>query len=299
MKTRELGDLVLLGALWGASFLFMRVATPAFGPVALIALRVGLAAAILVPLALAAGHGAVLRRRAGSIAWMGLSNSALPFVLFACATLSLTAGFAALLNATAPMWTALLAWVWLGERIARARVLGLLLGMAGVAVLVGDRVGLRADAHAALLAMGAGLLATLCYGYAANYTRRRLSDVPPLAAAAGSQAGSALMLAPFAVWTWPAELPGLLDWLAVLGLGVFCTALAYVLYFRLIQRVGPTGAVSVTFLIPMFALLWGALFLGEGLSGGMALGGVIVLLGTALATGVLGRGEPRAREAGR
>ena len=289
MKTRDLTDLTLLGALWGASFLFMRVATPAFGPVALIALRVGLAAVLLMPLALAAGHGPELRRRAGAIAWMGVANSAVPFVLFAYATLSLTAGFAALLNATAPMWTALLAWVWLGERIARVRVLGLLLGLVGVGVLVGDRVGLRGDTHAALLAAGAGLLATLCYGYAANCTRHHLGGVPPLAAAAGSQVGSAVLLAPLALWTWPAATPGLRDWLAVLALGVFCTALAYVLYFRLIQRVGPTGAVSVTFLIPLFALVWGAIFLGEGLSPGMALGGAIVLLGTALATGVLDR----------
>lgn len=291
MKTRDLTDLVLLGALWGASFLFMRVAAPAFGPVALIALRVALAAVVLTPLALAAGHWPELRRRAGAIAWVGVANSAVPFVLFAFATLSLTAGFAALLNATAPMWTALLAWVWLGERSARLRVVGLLLGMVGVGVLVGDRVGLRADAPAALLAVGAGLLATLCYGYAANYTRRYLSSVPPLAAAAGSQAGSALLLAPLAFWLWPATTPGPRDWLAVLALGVLCTALAYVLYFRLIQRVGPTGAVSVTFLIPLFALVWGALFLGEGLSPGMALGGAIVLLGTALSTGVLGRGR--------
>lgn len=294
MKRRDLFDLILLGALWGASFLFMRIAVPAFGPLALIALRVGLAAALLLPIALWRGEGKALRERAAPILVLGVANSALPFVFFAWATLTLTAGFAAILNATAPMWTALLAWAWLGERLPRARAAGLALGLAGVVLLVWDRVGLRGEGMAAALAVVACLGATLCYGFSANFTRRAFAGVSPLALAAGSQTAAALVLAPFALATWPAQMPGAMDWLAVLGLGVLCTAAAFLLFFRLIERVGATGAVSVTFLIPLFAVVWGAALLGEGVSAGMAAGGLVVLAGTALAVGLWPRPARRA-----
>lgn len=286
MKLRDITDLILLGALWGASFLFMRVAAPAFGPVALIALRVGLAAVLLLPIALWQGAGPLLRQRAGAILVLGVANSALPFVCFAFATLTLTAGFAAILNATAPMWTALIAWLWLGERLPRVRIVGLMLGLAGVVLLVWDRVGLRGQGLAAVIAVAACLAATLCYGFSANFTRRAFGGGPPLALAAGSQTAAALVLAPLALWTWPAVMPGWGDWAAVLGLGVLCTALAFLLFFRLIARVGATGAVSVTFLIPLFAVVWGAALLGEAVSPGMVAGGVVVLAGTALALGL-------------
>ena len=287
MKPRDLTDLVLLGALWGASFLFMRIAAPVFGPVALISVRVGSAALLLLPILMWRGELGLVRQKWQAIAWVGVINSTLPFVLFAYSTLTLTAGMAAILNATAPMWTALIAWLWLGDRLPLARVAGLVVGLGGVAVLVSDRVGLRGDGLAVLLAIAAGLGATLCYGVGANLARRSLAGVPALVTAGGSLIAATVVLLPFALWFWPATPPAAGDWAAAIALGLLCTALAYLLFFRLIARVGATGAVSVTFLIPLFAVVWGVLFLDEGLSINMAIGGGIVLAGTALSTGIL------------
>ena len=137
-------------------------------------------------------------------------------------------------------------------------------------------------------AIVAMLLATLCYGFAANHTRRYLQGVPALVNATGTQLVSALVLLPPALWSWPERMPGLGPWLATLVLGVACSALAYLLFFRLIARVGASRAVTVTFLVPVFGTLWGALFLGEPVTASMLAGGAVVLLGTGLATGVIG-----------
>lgn len=283
MRPRDLGELLLLAALWGASYLFMRIAAPAFGAVPLIFLRVALAALCLLPLLVWRGQVGVLRERLVPVAWVGLLNSALPFVLIAWATLSVTAGFAAIVNASTPIFTAVIAWLWLGEALGRSRQLGLALGLAGVAVLSAPQADFRPGGSGwAVLA----LLAAACsYGLAANLTRQRLSGLPPLVAAAGSQLASALLLAPFAIWLWPAQTPPALAWWTTLGLALGCTALAYLLYFRLLGRLGPARAVSVTFLIPVFGNLWGWLFLGEALTPAMLLGGAVILLGTALALG--------------
>jgi drug/metabolite transporter (DMT)-like permease len=285
VRTRDVVELLALAAIWGASFLFMRVAAPAFGPVALVALRVGIAATVLVPvLALRGGAGA-LRGRAGPVLVVGAINSALPFCLLAYATLSVTAGFASILNATSPLWGGLVAHLWLRDRLDRSRALGLAVGFAGVAVLVWGRIDLRPGGSG--WAVAAALAATLSYGIAASFTKRFLRGVDPLAVAAGSQVAAALLLAPAAVALWPAGPVGAREWQAAVALGVLCTALAYVLYFRLIASAGPARAISVTFLIPPFAVAWGAAFLGETLSLRVLAGSAVVLLGTALATGLL------------
>jgi len=286
MKSSNLFELVLLGAVWGASFLFMRMAAPAFGPIALIAVRVGVAALVLLPIALALGARRELQAHARALIWLGLVNSALPFVLFAYSTLSLNAGLASVLNATAPMWTAFIAWAAWGERLAAQRVAGLALGFVGVLWLAWDRMG-AGDPGAAGLAVTAALLATACYGYAANYTRHRLSGVAPLSVAAGSQLGASLVLAPWALWTWPAADISARDWGAALALALVCTALAYLLYFRLIRRAGAIAAVSVTFIIPLAGVAWGVVFLGEQVGPGMLAGGVVILAGTALSLGLV------------
>ena len=285
MKQRDIVDLILLAAIWGGSFLFMRYAAPAFGAVALIWLRVAIAAACLMPLLVGHAHLAVLRERAVPIGIMGIFNSALPFVLIAWATLSLTAGFASILNATTPIFAALIAAVWLGDRLGAGRTLGLVLGFAGVLTLAAGKADFRPGGSGwAVVAM---LVATFSYGYAANYTRRHLAGVPALVNAAGSQLISAVALLPFAIHFWPARSPDAKAWAAAVALGVVCTALAYLLYFRLIARIGAARTVSVTFLIPVFGTLWGALFLAETVTLQMLAGGVVILLGTALATGLL------------
>lgn len=289
MKPRDLLDLTLLAALWGGSFLFMRYAVPDFGVVPLIWLRVALASICLLPLLLMKRQFGALRRQAGALTVMGLFNSGLPFLLIAWATLSITAGLASIMNAMTPVFTALIGALWLGDRLDGRRSLGLLLGLAGVALLAADKADFRPGGSGwAIVAM---LLATACYGFAANHTRRYLQGVPALVNATGTQLVSALVLLPPALWSWPERMPGLGPWLAALVLGVACSALAYVLFFRLIARVGASRAVTVTFLVPVFGTLWGALFLGEPVTASMLAGGAVVLLGTGLATGVIG-GRP-------
>lgn len=286
MKPRDLLDLTLLAALWGGSFLFMRYAVPDFGVVPLIWLRVALASICLLPLLLLKRQFGALRQQAGALTVMSLFNSGLPFLLIAWATLSITAGLASIMNAMTPVFTALIGALWLGDRLDGRRSLGLLLGLAGVALLAADKADFRPGGSGwAIVAM---LLATACYGFAANHTRRYLQGVPALVNATGTQLVSALVLLPPALWSWPERMPGLGPWLAALVLGVACSALAYLLFFRLIARVGASRAVTVTFLVPVFGTLWGALFLGEPVTASMLAGGAVVLLGTGLATGVIG-----------
>lgn len=289
MTPRDLLDLTLLAALWGGSFLFMRYAVPDFGVVPLIWLRVALASVCLLPLLLMKRQLGALRRQAGALTVMGLFNSGLPFLLIAWATLSITAGLASIMNAMTPVFTALIGALWLGDRLDGRRGLGLLLGLAGVALLAADKADFRPGGSGwAIVAM---VLATACYGFAANHTRRYLQGVPALVNATGTQLVSALVLLPPALWSWPERMPGLGPWLAALVLGVACSALAYLLFFRLIARVGASRAVTVTFLVPVFGTLWGTLFLDEPVTASMLAGGAVVLLGTGLATGVIG-GRP-------
>ncbi|MEO8805762.1 MAG: DMT family transporter [Burkholderiaceae bacterium] len=298
---RWLIDLFLLGALWGASFLFMRVGAAEFGALPTAAVRVAIATLFLLPIALWRGHGPALVQHWKPILGVGIFNSGLPFALFCFALLTITGGLAAVLNATAPMFGALVAWAWFSERPRGSRVLGLVIGFAGVAMLAGHTAGFRsgAEGHAALWAVLACLAACACYGIAASATRRWLAGVAPLAAAAGSQVGATVFLALPAVWWWPDRLPGATAWWAVIVLGVLCTGVAYILYFRLIAAAGPARALTVTFLVPVFAGFYGSVFLGEPVTSWTLICAAVIVCGVALSTGMLvfGRG-PKAGAAG-
>ncbi|GAP36825.1 DMT family transporter [Piscinibacter sakaiensis] len=293
MRRADLLDLVLLAALWGGSFLFTRIAAPAFGPLPVAGLRVAGAALVLLPLLAWRGETAALGRHWRPLLLVGLSTSALPFALYAYAALRLNAGLASIFNAATPLFAALIAWAWLGDRPSRPRVLGLVIGFLGVFGLAWSKAGLAVDGEPGLaLAVAACIVATLSYGYAATATKRFLSGAPSLAVAAGSQLAATLLLAGPAALTWPARSPGPLAWFAVAALAFASTGLAYLLYFRLIARVGPARAVTVTFLVPAFAVAWGALFLGETLTLPMVAGCGVILFGTALAVGLVGGPRP-------
>jgi len=288
MNKRDLAELALLGALWGASFLFMRMGAAEFGPVVLVFLRVAGASLMLLPLLLAQGQWPALKQHWRAIALMGLVNSALPFLLFAVAALVLTAALMAVFNATAPIWTALLAWLWLRVRMDRARWLGLAIGLMGVVGLSWDKADIKAGGVSPAWGMAACLAAAVLYGVGANLSRKRLAGVPPMAVAAGSQLCATLLLLLPAAWTWPATSPGAGAWLSAAALAFACTGLAYVLYFRLIAHAGASNAVTVTFLIPAFAMLWGWLALGEHPTPAMLVGCAVILVGSALVTGLIG-----------
>lgn len=285
MKSRDLGEQMLLAALWGASFLFMRLGAAEFGPIALAAVRVVLASLVLLPLALASGNGEALRRHWRDIAVVGISNSALPFLAYSFAALSITAGLASVFNATTPLWGALIAWMWLRDRLTTWRVVGLVIGFAGVLWLAWDKASFKPGADQTGWAVLACLGATLLYGWSASFTKRRLTGVPPMAVATGSQCAAALVLLPLALFAWPAQPVSATAWTAAVLLALLSTALAYLLYFRLIAHIGPANAVAVTFLIPVFAVLWGGVFLHEEVSTVMLAGCAVILLGTSLATG--------------
>ncbi|MBE0624196.1 MAG: DMT family transporter [Burkholderiales bacterium] len=286
MRLRDVTDLLLLAALWGGSFLFMRIGAPQFGAIPMAGLRTGIAALVLVGVMLWRGK----IRELGIAPWRlfttGLVSSAIPFVCFGFAALSLKAGFSAILNATAPFWGALVAFAWLGDRLTKLRVAGLAVGFAGVVVLVWGKLSFGSGgAGPAIIAV---LLATLCYGIAVNYAKRYLAGIGSLASATGSQIGAAVAMAPLLLASWPAVMPDLTAWLAVIAMAVLCTAIAYLLYFRLILRVGATRTIAVTFLIPIFGMFWGWIFLAEAVTWNMAAGTVVILLGTALTTGLIG-----------
>ena len=285
MAPRDLIDLLILGAIWGASFLFMRIAAPEFGPIPLITMRVGVAAAFLLPVLAWRGRIRGLQSHPGQLTLLGALNSAIPFTLFAFAVLSLTAGFAAVLNSTAPLFGALVAFLWLGEAPTKMRVAGLAVGFSGVVILVWPRLAVRGDGGTA--AVLAGLSAAVLYGIAANYTKRKLHGVHPLVIATGSLIAATVLLLVPALLSWPAVTPRPASWLSAIVLGVVCTGVAYILYFRLLERVGAARTLAVTYLIPAFGVWWGYLFLDEKLTANMLIGCAVILLGTGLATGMV------------
>ncbi|MGE0314529.1 MAG: DMT family transporter [Lautropia sp.] len=289
MGPRHAIEFVLLGALWGGSFLFMRIASPQFGPLALVLVRCTVAAVFLVALlALRRGAGAVragLLRDRGRTLLAGVINSAAPFTLFGFAVLSLDAGFTSVMNATAPIFGAIVAWLWLGERLSASRIAGLALGIAGVVALSWHKASF--DAGGGGWAVLACVLATTLYGVGASYVKRHLRGTDPWLVATGSQIGATIALLPFGLANWPAAPPDAGAWSAAVVLGLACTGLAYVIYFRLMAQVSAAAAMSVTYLVPVFGILWGVMFLGETVNATMLAGGVVIVLGTALATGML------------
>jgi drug/metabolite transporter (DMT)-like permease len=285
VRTRDLIDLLVLGAIWGASFLFMRVAAPEFGAIPLIAARVGIAAAFLGLMLARRGGLSQLYPNAARLTLLGAINSAIPFSLFAYAVLSVTSGFAAVLNATAPLFGALVAFIWLRDKPSPARIAGLIVGFAGVLVLVWGRLSAGSDGGG--VAVVAGLSASVLYGISANYAKNRMSDIDPFVIATGSLVAATVLLLPLAVLYWPATPPRPVSWVSAVLLAVICTGIAYILYFRLLSRIGPAKTLAVTYLVPAFGVLWGHLLLREPITTSMLVGCAVILLGTTLATGML------------
>jgi drug/metabolite transporter (DMT)-like permease len=280
MRIADVARLLALAALWGGSFLFMRVAVVPLGPIATAELRVLLAAAALLGWLAVAGIRLDWRRSWRIYLLVGTINSAAPFALYAFSALHLPVSYLVVLNATTPLFGVIVAAAWLGERVAVRAALGLIAGIGGVAMLVG--LGPVPPTVAVGWAIAASLLAALCYALAAAYLKRQPHAPVPAAVATGSQLAATIALLPLVPLLPAAAWPSSGEWLAVVTLGVLCTALPYLLYFRLLADIGATRALTVTFLIPAFGMLWGALFLGETITATMAAGCGLVLVGTAL-----------------
>jgi drug/metabolite transporter (DMT)-like permease len=284
-----LTDFLILAAIWGASFLFMRLAALELGAIPMAALRVTIASVFLLPLLVVKGHWPALRQHWRPVFFVGLLNSAIPFALFGFAVVHISTGLSAILNATVPLFGALVAWMWLKDKPDLSRTVGLAIGFGGVVLLAGGQASFQPNASgvAPIWAVMACLAATSCYALSASFTRKHLSSMPPLVAATGSQMGAMFALALPALWLRPDQMPSVPAWGALITLGVLCTGIAYVLYFRLIERAGPSRALTVTFMIPVFAIVYGVLLLGEHVTSWMLLCGLVIMAGTALSSGLL------------
>jgi drug/metabolite transporter (DMT)-like permease len=270
-------ELVALGAIWGGSFLFMRIAAPDMGAAPLVELRLILGAVVLFPF--------LWRERAriptlpwGRLTGIGLLNSTGPFLLYAWASQHAPAGISAITNAMVVMFAALFAWLLYRERIGTHRAVGLVAGFVGVAVLASGRVAGESVWPAAC----AGLIGALLYGLSVNLVRHHLRDCPPSATAGATLLGPALLTAPLAIAQWPEHHVAAFSWISAALLGALCTGAAFVLYYRLIHRIGAPRAATVTYLIPLFGVLWAWLVLGEPLTPTMAVSGALILGGVAL-----------------
>ena len=286
VSTRNLLELLLLASLWGGSFLLLRVTAPSFGPIFLIEMRVLMGLVVLLPILLISGKQKELIANWRTIALVSLTNMCLPFCLLAFASLSLGAGMISILNATVPFFAAAIGLMLFGQKVSMAAASGLIVGFSGVVVLMaGDSQ--STGAGTTLLAFAAGLAAALCYGFSTNVINHRLLGVSGLAITTGSLFFTVIYLLPVLFWNLPDTLPGTTMWLYVFILGTACTGLAYVLFYRLIMRMGAYQTLTVTYLVPVFSMLYGFFLLAEVVTGVMLGGSLLVLLGVAVTTGRL------------
>jgi len=276
LRAADTARLVALAAIWGASYLFNRIVAPTLGPVLTAELRTLIGGIALAVYFFFSDYNPELRRYWRQYVLAAILSSALPFVLWAYAALSVGAGLLSVLNATSPMWGALCSAVLLRERLKGRQITGLLIGLAGVVVVT------QPDSSMALHypSIAAALAAAFSYGLIATYIKGWAKDVPSRGWAVGTQLAAGVLLVPFIPLSPPVSAPAPLVVFSILALGLVCGAVAYLLYFRLITDIGATGALTVTYLIPVFGVLWGALFLGETVSAWMLAGAALVILGT-------------------
>lgn len=281
MSRRNVALLLVLSAIWGASFLFIKLGVDELEPSVVALGRLVVGAAILLPLAAGRGGLGLLRPHLPVVATLGLLNNALPFWLFGFAETRISSGLAGVIQAAAPIFTVLLA-IRLDptQRVTGTRLAGIGVGFVGVALLVGVQTGGQVVGALAVLA------AALCYAASALIVGTRAGRIPPLHLAAGQLAIGTLLMAPLGLLQLPDQAPPAKAILAIVALGALGSALAYVLYFALIARAGASRAILVTYLVPAFALLYGAVFLGEEVTASAVAGLALILAGTTLATGV-------------
>ena len=279
IKLKDLLLFILLASIWGASFMFTRVSSPEFGAFSFASLRLGIAAVVLFPILMIGGNWQYLKNDWKLLIFISIFNSGLPFILFAYATLTLEAGMTSVLNSFVPMLSGLIAHLYFKDKLSRSQQAGLVIGVIGVAVLMMDKFG---EGSSALLPLIACLSACLSYAVSANITKRKLSHIPPKVLAASTMLVAGLLLIPFGIITWPNEMPSATAWSAVIAVAVISTALAYLIFFELIKNIGPTRTVSVTLLIPIFGIFWGALLLDEPITWTIILGTLIIITGAYL-----------------
>ncbi|WP_088044719.1 DMT family transporter [Bacillus sp. EAC] len=278
MKIKDVTALVGLAALWGGSFLFIRIASPVFGPFLTIEGRVTIAAiALLIYVSMSKKQSFNFRKKWRQYLIIGALNAAIPFTLIATSALYLTASMSSILNSLTPLFTALVVWGWMQEKLSPRKWLGIGVGVVGVVFLVGwSSITFTSNV---IVAIGLAILSTISYAFAGVYAKKTFVGDTPLSLATGQQIGASILLIPFTFINLPnlTNRVPLVPVIAVVCLALLCTAFAYLLYFYLIDRVGPTKTLSVTFLIPVFGMIWGILILNEEITVGMLVGFIIIL----------------------
>lgn len=295
MKLRDLLDFLILSALWGGSYLFMRLSTSTVNPFAMAEFRLVIATIFIGLMLLVKPNWRrylyLPRSQWHKLIFLSFFNSALPFLMIAYAIQFINAGTGAILNTTAPLWGAVIASVFFKDHLSKSRTLGLAIGFLGVVYLMWGRASFDGDGLA--LPIIAAMIGTISYGIAANFLKQYCQGWHPLMITFWSLLISSIILAGPTALNWPENQIPPIAWVGVIGLGIFSTAIAYLLFFRLTERTSPSTAMTVTFLVPLFSMLWGEIFLGEEVTTRMIVGAVIVLVGTALAIGLVSFNKPR------
>jgi drug/metabolite transporter (DMT)-like permease len=277
MKIKDISVLLILAALWGASFLFIRIASPVLGPFLTIQGRVTIAAAALVIYMALLKLSPEFKQRWKQYLVLGALNAAFPFTLIAAAALHLTASMSAIINSMTPLFTALVVWGWMKEKLTVKKWFGIFTGILGVAVLVGwSPIQFTTEVFIAVVL---SILSTVFYGFGGVYAKKTFAGVSPLSMAVGQQLGASILLFPVTLFNLPNSSASVSSAVifSVLGLALLCTAIAYILYYYLIASVGPTKTASVTYLVPLFGMIWGILFLKEQITVGMMAGLFVIL----------------------
>ncbi len=282
MSAADYARLVALGAIWGASFIFQRVAAPVLGALWTAEVRVLLAGLALLAWFRFTGFDPDWRRHWKAYLAIGTVNSALPFAFYGFAAIHAPASVLALLNASAPLFGALSGALLLGERLTAIRTAGLACGIVGVALVARPDFGAASPMFA--WAVAASLAACLCYGFIGYLMKKLARDAPSRGVAVGSQLGAALVLMPALPFVPMIAEPTALVLANAIALALLCSGVAYLLYFRLIADIGMTRALTVTYLVPVFGVLWGWLFLGEAVSAVALAGGALILAGVVFVT---------------
>ncbi len=285
MGAQDLRQLLLLAAIWGSSFLFMRLAVEDFGTWPLMLVRVGFASLAMLAVVWWQKKWQAIQQYWAAMAFVGIVNAAIPFTLYVYATQHLPTGTIAVINAMTPLFGAIIAKLWLGEHLSGSRFLGLVLGFGGIVCLVYDKLFFN-DLHQSLAVL-ASLAATFSYGIAASFSTKYLKGADPIAVTAASFSSATLCVLPFAIWFWPTQSISLESWSSALLLSLLCTAFAYIIFYRLVASIGGARSVTVTFLVPPFGIIWGVLLLNESFGFNEFFSAALVLLGTLLATGFL------------
>lgn len=286
MKINHWITLFLLASISGSSFIFLRTLVPVLGPIVTTDLRLLIAGLALVAYAAAINYNLEWKRNWKLYAIVGVINSGLPFLLYSFAALYLPAAYLAIVNSSAPLFGALFSAIWLSDRLTYPKVMGLMLGMAGVGMIsyTGSTTQVSTMFVAGIIAC---IVAAMCYALSGIYIKRFAKEIKPLALASGSQVAAGVLLLPFCMFD-PVSI-GVITPIIVINMAVLallCSAIAYLIYFRLITEIGPTKTLTVTFVSPFFAMLFAAWFLGEGITTQMFAGAITIIFATILVNGL-------------